>query len=45
MHPGLHGEAVESGPEIGDIEADPNGRAVDDGRGRRPRLVAEEGQL
>ncbi len=44
----LDGETVESGPEVGDTEADPNGRALDDGGrgvGRRLRLVAEEGQL
>ncbi|MDQ1365705.1 MAG: hypothetical protein QOE57_1747 [Acidimicrobiaceae bacterium] len=44
---GLYGEAVEPGPDVGDVEADPNRRAVDDGWGvgRGRRLVAEEGQL
>jgi hypothetical protein len=42
--PRLDGKAVETGPKVGDVEADPNRRAFDDGRRRCPRLIAEEGQ-
>jgi hypothetical protein len=42
---GLGREAMKAGAQVGDVESDSNGRALDDRpRPGRRRLLAEEGQ-